>query len=295
MNTHQLIAFQFWNGAVGVIPLTATISGTASGGLTETEVRDGGKTIIITIAGDTWVASGAAFNAVRQDIIDGITSAGGEAAGWNAEVRDKMAVSAVVRDSDTQVTVTLPLAADYDVTADETITVTVPASALLVSSADVAGTPTITVTADAPVAAQQTYGGGPFWRKYGYDSAYDDIRKAAEDEEEGKVADEIRTKLAKKRQAQADDAVNVAAAVVERAAPVEDFERQERLYRETVAKQPGIRKELKSAIESRRAFRAEVRRKLQQAEQARKLEAARVQEQEDIDLLTVMFMDFDED
>lgn len=129
---------------------SAAVSGTASAGLTEAQVVAGGETIIITLVNDTWVASGAAFNAIRQDIIDGLDSDGVEATGWNAEVRDKEVVTAVVRTSDTVVTITLSAAAAYDVTADETITVTVPASALT-GAAELNASPTFDVTADTAV------------------------------------------------------------------------------------------------------------------------------------------------
>ncbi len=126
---------------------TATISGTAvDGGLLEAEIVAGGETIIITLIGDTWVASGGTFNAQRQAIIDGLDSDGVEATGWNAEVRDKEVVGAVVRTSDTVVTITLTAAAAYAVDAGETITVTVPAAALT-GVAEVTGSPTFDVTA----------------------------------------------------------------------------------------------------------------------------------------------------
>jgi hypothetical protein len=98
--------------------------------MAETDIVTGGQTIIITLYDDTWVTSGATFNAQRQNIIDGITSAQSEATGWNAEVRDNMAVTDVVRTSDTVVTVTLPASAGFSITARETIMVTVPATAL---------------------------------------------------------------------------------------------------------------------------------------------------------------------
>jgi hypothetical protein len=109
---------------------SASIVGTATQTIDEADVVAGGKTIVINIAGDTWVSAGATFNAVRQDIIDGLDSAQSEATGWNNEVRDKEVVTAVVRTTDNTVTVTLAAAAAYDITAQETITVTVPASAL---------------------------------------------------------------------------------------------------------------------------------------------------------------------
>jgi hypothetical protein len=80
------------------------------------------------------VADDGTFAAQRQAIIDGLDSAQSEATGWNAEVRDKEVVGAVVRTSDTVVTITLTAAAAYDITADETITVTIPAAALVTSA-----------------------------------------------------------------------------------------------------------------------------------------------------------------
>lgn len=134
---------------------SAALTGTAiSGGVLESEIVTGGDTIIITLTGDTWVASGATFDAQRQNIIDGLDSAQSEAAGWNVEVRDKEVVGAVVRISDTMVTVTLTAAAAYVITADETITVTVPATALVTSVSAIVATPTFDVTNEVVTAGQ---------------------------------------------------------------------------------------------------------------------------------------------
>ncbi|MCK5319193.1 MAG: hypothetical protein KAJ55_14875 [Anaerolineales bacterium] len=121
---------------LAVTPLgTATLGGTAVVGagtpIDEFDVVAGGKTINITLTDETWANSGAPFNAIRQDIIDGITSAQSELLGWNNEVRDKMAVTDVVRFSGTLVQVTIPASAAYLLTANETITVTIPASSNL--------------------------------------------------------------------------------------------------------------------------------------------------------------------
>ena len=124
--------------------LTSTITDEAS-------VVAGGAKTVLEITNDTWAAAGAAFNAQRQAIIDGLDSAQSETTGWNAEVRDKEVVGAVVRTSNTVVTITWTAAPTYDITADETITATVPAAALVTSAIDVVATPTfaITVVADA--------------------------------------------------------------------------------------------------------------------------------------------------
>jgi hypothetical protein len=140
---------------------SAAITGTIGDGATEQEVRDGGGTILITLTGTTWVADGATFNAQRQNIIDGLDSAQSETNGWNAEVRDEMGVSSVVRTSGTIVTVTIAAAdvADYRMTSNELITVTVPASAI--ASADaITATPTFYITAGAEsVTISGTLGG----------------------------------------------------------------------------------------------------------------------------------------
>lgn len=131
--------------------VTVAISGTTTTGIDEDDVTGVAQTTILTLTGDTWVAAGATFDAQRQAIINGVTSAQSETLGWNNEVRDTALVAAVVRDSDTQVTITWATAqtASYDITAQETIEVTVPAAALVTSLISVVGTPTFTVDAVA--------------------------------------------------------------------------------------------------------------------------------------------------
>ena len=87
-----------------------------------------------------------AFADIRSDIVNGLTSAQSEAHGWNVEVKAALLadLSSVVRTSDTVVTITLPSDAAYDITAQESITATVPAVAVAGAAAIVA-TPTFTV------------------------------------------------------------------------------------------------------------------------------------------------------
>lgn len=124
---------------------SAVVTGTATASITEADVVTGGKTIIITLIGDTWVSSGATFNAQRQNIINGIDSAQSEGTGWDAVVKATQGVSGVVRTSDTVVTITLDAFATYNITAQETITVTIPATAVNLGTAIVAS-PTFTVS-----------------------------------------------------------------------------------------------------------------------------------------------------
>lgn len=124
--------------------LTGTLAETTASVTRESHIVAGGRTCIITLVGDTWVASGATFDAQRQNIIDGMDSAQSEANGWDAEVKANEVVGAVVRTSNTVVTVTLTAAAAYNITATETIIVTIPATALTAGGSVVA-TPTFRV------------------------------------------------------------------------------------------------------------------------------------------------------
>src|SRR6185436_15212654 len=125
---------------------SAAITGTATVGITEADVVAGGKTIVITLTNATWVAAGATFNAQRQNIINGIDSAQSEPTGWDAVVKAGQTVAGVVRTSATVVTITLDAFPTYDITAQETITVTVPASAT-VEGFPITGSPSFLVNA----------------------------------------------------------------------------------------------------------------------------------------------------
>jgi hypothetical protein len=123
---------------------TAALTGTFVPTGRSAGVVAGGKTVIVTLTGSTWVAAGATFDAQRQNIIDGMVSAQSEATGWNAEVKAKLPVTDVVRTSSTVVTVTMSAQAAYAITAVETVTVTVPGTAVVDATSPVA-TPTIGV------------------------------------------------------------------------------------------------------------------------------------------------------
>jgi hypothetical protein len=134
---------------------SAAITGTIGDGATEQEVRDGGGTILVTLTNTAWVAAaGSVFDNQRQNIIDGLVAADSQTYGWNNEVKAKLGVTAVVRTSDTLVTITIPAGdvEDYRIVTNEVITTTVPASAMVFASALVA-TPTTTITGTVESAA----------------------------------------------------------------------------------------------------------------------------------------------
>ena len=127
-----------------VLPRTAALTGTLSDGATEDQIVAGGETLIITLTNDTWDATIGASNSKTTDLINGLDSAQAEATGWDAVVKANLDFGDVTRTSNTVVTITLGAEATYDVTASETITVTVPATAVAGTGAIVA-TPTFTV------------------------------------------------------------------------------------------------------------------------------------------------------
>ncbi len=158
------------DGALLFLPETAgssaVLTGTGASGMTEADVRAGGKTLIATLTGDTYVAAGGVFDATRQAIINGIQSAQSEATGWEAK-RSLIAVTAVVRTSGTVVTVTLPAIASYDITASEFLTMTIPAAALVGGVArtvtptfQIAVVDTTAPTLSAPTVGSLTASGG---------------------------------------------------------------------------------------------------------------------------------------
>jgi len=68
----RLTATGIVNGSAAVAGVTATLSGTVTASITESDIVTGGKTIILTLTGDTFVAAGTAFDAQRQAIINGL-------------------------------------------------------------------------------------------------------------------------------------------------------------------------------------------------------------------------------
>ena len=132
---------------------TATVSGTATTGITEVEYRTSSKVILIDIANDT-LEVGATFDAARAAVLAGITSNSG------IFIANQV-VGTVVRTSDTRITITLAADPLYDISSTDTITVTVPESVLVTSISDVLATPTFTVTAVAvPAVVTEMPGSG---------------------------------------------------------------------------------------------------------------------------------------
>ncbi|MDH4275506.1 MAG: OmpA family protein, partial [Gammaproteobacteria bacterium] len=126
-----------------------TLSGTLIG-KTQADVQTGGNTLLLTVASNQWAVAGAAFDAQRQNIINGLVSAQAGANGWNARVIPALTVANVVRTSNTVVTITFPAVPSYSITAPETITATVPSAAFRYAAPNTIASTTLTLT---PLAA----------------------------------------------------------------------------------------------------------------------------------------------
>ena len=130
----------------GAAAASAVITGTITASVTEADIVAGGKTLIITLTGDTWIAAGAgSFDLQRDEIIAGVDSGQSETFGWDLVPKVLQSLGGVVRTSDTVVTITWDAFATYNITATETITVTVPGTAVVLGGSLVA-TPTFTIT-----------------------------------------------------------------------------------------------------------------------------------------------------
>ena len=146
------LADDSWSG----VAKSAALTGTITASVNETDIVNGGKTLIITLTGDTWIAAGALdFDLQRDEIIAGVDSAQSEATGWDLVPKATQSVNGVIRTSDTVVTITWDAFATYNITAQETITVTVPATAVVGAQAIVA-TPTFTIDTIAGAAVRAT-------------------------------------------------------------------------------------------------------------------------------------------
>ncbi len=127
---------------------SAAITGTMTATVDEDDLTGGGKTVIVTVTGDTFKAAGTGpigSIADTQALIDGFDAASSPTNGWNNEVRDKAATTEVVRTSSTIATWTVAAQAGYDVSAQEVITGTIPTAVLVTGAGAITATPTFTI------------------------------------------------------------------------------------------------------------------------------------------------------
>lgn len=104
-------------------------------------------TIVATVYDTTWEADVCTTHLAAMR--NGFVSNGSETHGWNNDVQDTLTCN---RDSDTQTTWTVPATATYVITANEIITLTIPAAAVALGEA-IEVSQTITVSNVSPAAS----------------------------------------------------------------------------------------------------------------------------------------------
>ncbi|OIQ58737.1 hypothetical protein MOTE_17290 [Moorella thermoacetica] len=133
---------------------TATLSGTITQSTTESNIVSGGRTIIITLADDTWAADVASDPSKYYALFDGLSApAGADGDKWNNdvinEIKNKASTdpSVFVRTSDQVLTITLPPVNGFDITGDITVSLTIPASVLTTANEPITVSPAFTISA----------------------------------------------------------------------------------------------------------------------------------------------------
>ena len=137
---------------------TVTVGGTLDG-QSETTLRSGSFTIVLTLENDAFTAGVDGTNTPTTDLLAGIVSSLTFPNGFNA--KNGLVAGDLVRDSDFQVTITVGPISDYAIGGgDDVLTVTVPASALASGGSAVGGS-TITISDVTPSASVSgSLGGG---------------------------------------------------------------------------------------------------------------------------------------
>lgn len=122
--------------------LSAALTGTATASITESDIVTGGKTVIITLTGDTFVTGVSSEDGIAAGSDSDKTGANK----WDALIKtDLDNTDVVLSGGNTIATITLPAYASYDTDEQETITWTIPAASLTTSGSDVVASPTFTV------------------------------------------------------------------------------------------------------------------------------------------------------
>jgi hypothetical protein len=124
------------------VAVSAALTGTATASITESDIVTGGKTVILTLTGDTFVTGTSSEDGIAAGSDSDKTGANK----WDAVVKSDLDnTDVVLSGGNTIATITLPAYASYDTDEQETITWTIPAASLTTSADPIVATPTFTV------------------------------------------------------------------------------------------------------------------------------------------------------
>ena len=111
----------------------ALFGGSLLGNIGEEQLRSTANfTLSITLSGDEWSAAMDTDDALRAELLNSLVATASSEYGWNSVVRGYLGLETLFLDrADNAVTITLPAFPLYDTNAPETITCTVPSSAVV--------------------------------------------------------------------------------------------------------------------------------------------------------------------
>ncbi len=133
----------------------ATLAGTAVGtSVDESAIRNGGKTITVSLVGATWSDDVVNNETVRNALFDGFT-ADIEKDKWALVVAAlKNSTNNVVKTATNTITITLPTVVDYDISAKQTISLNITPAAVVGSAYPITASNTMGINSLPPVSAK---------------------------------------------------------------------------------------------------------------------------------------------
>ena len=121
--------------------ISAELTGTATGSITESDIVDGGMVVVLTLTGDTFVTGTTSEDGIAAGSDSDKTGANK----WDALIKtDLDNTNVVLSGGDTIATITLPAYATYDTDETENITWTIPAASLTLAS-ELVASPTFSI------------------------------------------------------------------------------------------------------------------------------------------------------
>ena len=129
---------------------SVALSGTLiSGPVSEDNIRSGGKTLVITLNDGKWVDNVATNSTLRNALFAGLNSSDTSNRKVLVDALTNAGQACITRSADgTVVTITLPAVPGYDISKDQTLTLTIPGNCLIGNKA---------ITADQNISVRKTY------------------------------------------------------------------------------------------------------------------------------------------
>ena len=140
------------SGAMLIKPtITATLSGTVlQPPLVESDIRSGGKTLVVDLVDGNWVGNVATDTTLRNAVFDGLQVVGSEnLTQWAKVVHQLKSVGTLIRTSGTRITITLPPVEEYALNfIRQNVRLVIPKEAVEDANGSIVATPTFTVLPD---------------------------------------------------------------------------------------------------------------------------------------------------